>query len=296
MLTNAADLGNATAMFYQEALVPIAVVVPVAMLLAYMPRRLAFKLHGAMALSTIIAAIPVAAVFNATGGLPSFPSPYALTSNLVVLALTRPYYGPRQTPQYAGPINPRVRRIVYVVDESVRGDFLGINNPSEITTPFLSTNNSTLINFGIAASITNCSIDTRLALRAGLRRDQIPDYDYASLKQTSMWQFAKRAGFKTVYLDAFRASGGQHSYMNRHETAAIDKRVHFADRAGPDVDMEMGRVIRGLLEQEEQVFIYADKGGVHFPYFARYPDTAQVMPVDRRQAYEAGNRPSLIND
>ncbi|RTZ96621.1 MAG: hypothetical protein DSY90_09945 [Deltaproteobacteria bacterium] len=89
-----------------------------------------------------------------------------------------------------------VKYIVYIVDESVRGDFLGINGHEKATTPYLKTVGKNIFNFGISSSIANCSEATRLALRSGLRRDQIPDFDYQALKQPTIWQYAKKGGFE----------------------------------------------------------------------------------------------------
>lgn len=291
-----ADFSNAAGMYYRDTLVSFILVTPVAVLLAYLPRRFPIRLPTWVGFLPVVATLPVIALFYNTGGLPSFPSPFRLASYLGLVTLATPYTGPRDAPRYAGTVDPPVRRVVLIVDESVRGDYLGINTASEATTPYLSKGEAPLINFGIASSIANCSAETRLALRTGLRKSQIPDSNYSGLKQPSIWQFAKRAGLKTIYIDGFRPGGSYHSYMNKNEAAAIDQQYHFADVAPQDIDLKIAELIRTLISDEHAVFIYADKRGVHFPYHSNYPKGEAVYSVNYREAYGGANREALIND
>ena len=56
-----------------------------------------------------------------------------------------------------------------IVDECVRGDFLGITDSRRATTPFLVSLKSKLINFGAATAAHNCSAPSRFILRTGLQ-------------------------------------------------------------------------------------------------------------------------------
>ena len=62
----------------------------------------------------------------------------------------------------------RFKKTIMVMDESVRGDRLSLNNAQLNTTPFLKSE-PRLINFGIAISGGNCSAISRAIFRYGLR-------------------------------------------------------------------------------------------------------------------------------
>ncbi len=47
------------------------------------------------------------------------------------------YIGPRDAVRYAGAIRPRFEKVILIVDESVRGDYVGFNEPRLDNTPFL---------------------------------------------------------------------------------------------------------------------------------------------------------------
>ena len=56
-----------------------------------------------------------------------------------------------------GTIRPIFNKIVMIMDESVRGDYVSLNDATHNTTPFLKTTDH-LVNFGVAISGGNCSI------------------------------------------------------------------------------------------------------------------------------------------
>src|SRR3546814_15966845 len=68
-----------------------------------------------------------------------------------------------------------------------------------------------IFNFGYAASIANCSADTNVSLRYGGTRD-----DYVRINSTlpSIWQYAKKAGLRTVYIDAQRTGDRKSTRLN----------------------------------------------------------------------------------
>ena len=72
-----------------------------------------------------------------------------------------------------GPIQPQVEKIVLIVDESIRADILGINGYPAATTPWLRTIDSGIVNFGLAASASNCSDYSNLMLRTGIRKASV---------------------------------------------------------------------------------------------------------------------------
>jgi len=296
LLRNLPDARNAGAAFIGNILPAIAIFLPIAVIISFLPKKYPIRLPLPFVAFPVLGSVLVSGLFYNTGTLPGYPSYFKILGDMSILAITRPYSAPRRAVDYTGKVNPLVKYIVYIVDESVRGDFLEINNHEEATTPYLETMGKNLFNFGTASSITNCSEATRLALRSGLRRDQIPDYDYQSLKQPSIWQFAKRAGFKTVYIDGFRETGAYHSYMNEYEITAIDKQFHLGKIKPEAVDLKIARLIRKELAGNEPVFIFAEKRGIHFPYYRNYPEKNIVFPFDKTAAYIDADRDALRND
>ncbi|WP_304511258.1 hypothetical protein [Desulfopila sp. IMCC35008] len=153
--------------------------------------------------------LPASAVVLITSGLQyshgffdRYPSFFRVPSMLVFAALSPIYDGERSDVTYSGSLDPQLEKIILIVDESIRADILGINKFEKNTTPYLCSLESGIVNFGLAASASNCSDYSNLILRTGLRKEEIPDYNQMTLKKPSIWQFTRKAGFYNVYLDA----------------------------------------------------------------------------------------------
>jgi lipid A ethanolaminephosphotransferase len=200
----------------------------------------------------------------------------------------------RMAVQYTGPIRPAARKIVMIVDESVRGDNLEINNPAYDNAPFLTARSHTLANFGTAVSAANCSVAARLILRMGLQQHQLPDTGQVWRRLPTIWDFAHRAGLRTVLLDMWRPVGLFHSYMDEQEAAGIDEwygspgdRDYSDDTDAYLRDVAGARMLSDLLRRDEAMLIYVNKWGVHPPYEGVVPGDYQYDP-----AY-AGQSPNL---
>ena len=80
------------------------------------------------------------------------------------------YYGAREEVKISHDKNAITPdKIFYIVDESVRGDYLSINGFSEDTTPYLNSQKDLFINFGAVSSSSNCSLTANIALQSGLQ-------------------------------------------------------------------------------------------------------------------------------
>src|SRR3546814_9750893 len=60
-----------------------------------------------------------------------------------------------------------------------------------------------IYNYGLAASVTNCSVGSNVTLRYGGTRK---DYQRINGTQPSIWAYARKAGLRTVYIDSQRRS------------------------------------------------------------------------------------------
>lgn len=173
---------------------------------------------------------------------------------------------------------PQVRHIVILVDESVRGDYIDWT-PGNPYTPELARLKSAIVNFGPAASGGNCSHYSNAILRFTAARTGLGQ---KVLTNPTLWQYAKKAGFRTVYIDAQgafnRNPGKLQNFMTAEEVRNIDS-FNALDQSitPPALDDRLLDIVLRELNSDEPVLIYANKNGAHFPYDQGYPKAAQVF-------------------
>lgn len=160
--------------------------------------------------------------------------------------------------------------IVLIIDESVAGNYLDINTPSGVHSGLKTPPEGVdIFNFGYAASIANCSADTNVTLRYGGTRA-----DYMRINSTwpSIWQYAKQAGLRTVYIDAQRTGGNLQNLMTKLEKQDIDEFVQFDQTSVRDRDMAAAAKLIELLGDHQAELVVINKVGAHFPVHDKYPD------------------------
>lgn len=164
--------------------------------------------------------------------------------------------------------------IVLIIDESIAARYLDLADPAGVRTGLLTPPAGIAVhNFGVAASITNCSLGTNLTLRHGGTRD-----NYMELNATgpAIWDYARRAGFTPIYIDAQRTGGGLHNGMDAAERARIATFIQFDGVPVEERDHEAaGRIARHLANGRRE-FILVNKVGAHFPVHDKYPDSHAV--------------------
>jgi Sulfatase len=179
--------------------------------------------------------------------------------------------GPRQPVKMplAGP-RP-TGKLVLVVDESIAGQYLDINSPAGVPTP-LSRQwpKLAIANFGIAASINNCSVGTNITLRYGGTRK---DYRRQIATMPSIWAYARSAGMRTVYIDAQRTGGAMQNLMSAEERAEIGQHVQFDTVPVQQRDMAAADELIHQLARPGPAFIMVNKVGAHFPVHDKFPDS-----------------------
>ena len=87
----------------------------------------------------------------------------------------------------------------------------------------------------------------------------------------SIWQYAKKAGLRTVYIDAQRTGGNLQNLMNDAEKKDIDEFVQFDQTSVRDRDMAAAKLI-DLLNDGQPQLVVINKVGAHFPVHDKYPD------------------------
>ncbi len=165
----------------------------------------------------------------------------------------------------------RVKNVFLLVDESIRADYLDFTAGNPFT-PELAKLKSNFVDFGPAASSGNCSHYSNFMLRSGARRSDL----IASVNSRPfIWSYAKKAGYRTVFVDAqgaiLKDPGKLSNFMTITEMRGIDRYVSLNYVSTEQADFELLRIIKEELKGDQPVFLYANKNGAHFPYDAAYP-------------------------
>ncbi len=161
--------------------------------------------------------------------------------------------------------------IVFLVDESVAGNYLDINNALGVRSGLKESWPSLAIhNYGIAASVTNCSPGSNKTLRFGGTRD---NYRLAARIWPSVWAYARTAGYRTVYMDGQRTGGELQNLATPEERAEIQDFIQLPNVPVRDRDQELARLVRARIDNGVREFIYVNKVGGHFPVADKYPDS-----------------------
>ncbi len=277
------DMGSAVLTAYQDTILSnlaFGALLSAAFMLAP-PAR--FRLGPRFSIFPICAFIFVAMALYFTNGeiemfLPSFAVPSQMT---VVQFQSMPSHMAREPVHYDGTIKPQIRKIIMVVDESVRGDYLGLNNPKYDNTPYLRQMADKMANYGTAVSTANCSGSSRVILRVGLQKDQLPDLTGSWARLPTIWQYAHRAGFRTALVDAWQKDRPFHSYMTKEEASGIDIQDYPGDEPAYLRDLAVAGTIIELLQRDEPLFIYVNKYGTHMDYSKTYPPDIEDDPSPR---------------
>lgn len=198
--------------------------------------------------------------------------------------------GPREPVTIARTRAPMARDIVLIVDEAIAGNYLDINNPAGVTSHLAQPEPGVdIFNYGYAASITNCSSGTNVTLRYGGTRE---DYQRINVAMPSIWQYAKDAGFRTVYMDGQTTSGKLQNQMTEVERADIDQFIQFDGTPAVQRDMAALDELVALLGDGELQLIVINKVGAHFPIASKYPsDFEKYRPaLPRNDADDVAER------
>jgi glucan phosphoethanolaminetransferase (alkaline phosphatase superfamily) len=241
------------------------------------------------AATPVLALLLLTAVLFARGGdggrgLPGMYVALAYFNLFVYEGLTESI-GPREnvTLPHAG--RSPGHDLVLIVDESVSGNYLDINTPNGVPTPLSDPPDGVRVhNYGYAASITNCSAGVNYTLRfGGTRRD----YARMNARLPSIWQYAKAAGFETVFVDAQRTGGMLINRMNQRELEDIDRWIQFNGVSVRDRDMATAARLIALFADGTPQFIYVNKMGAHFPVHDKAPEAfVRYRPALPRGGYE----------
>ncbi len=189
----------------------------------------------------------------------------------------------------------KIRHVVLLVDESVRGDYIDWR-PGNPYTPDIASLKDRIVNFGHAVSGGNCSSYSNAMLRFGATRRDLMN---SAARNPTIWDYAKTAGFRTVMIDSqaafLRGPAKLQNFMTPEEKREIDSFNAIEETiAPPDLDDRLVDILAEKLKSEQPTFVYAIKNGAHFPYDRGYPSTQRIFqPAMSESARD--NDPALIN-
>ncbi|MEJ2451961.1 MAG: sulfatase-like hydrolase/transferase, partial [Gammaproteobacteria bacterium] len=280
------------------ALPLIIILVPIIIFVERLPDLLKLNISKRAYFVPVSAVILVVFSLKYSDGLfDRYPSFFRIPALLVFAGQSHLYDGKRSKVAYSGPLDAQVDKIVLIVDESVRADILGVNGYKIDTTPYLGSLKSGIVNFGLAASATNCSDYTNLILRTGLRKNEIPDSKQVSMKEPSIWQYTRRAGFYNVYLDAQSAEewANYQNFMNKHEASFVDKIIRLRQKTAYKSDGLVRDKLMDYLTRPGKTFIMLNKYGLHFPYIRSYPKEYNIYKPVLAQGEPMNDREKALN-
>lgn len=167
---------------------------------------------------------------------------------------------------------PPQDNVVLIIDESVRVDYVSINQPAIGTTPFLAelARQPGFLNYGLMISATTCSFTSKALIFTGTT--VAPDDTRTAMKNPTLFQHAKRWGYKTIMLD-----GPGRNFPNvavrSSDLGAIDVLLRAHEIAGPSAfaDIDAAEYIRKTVRESTGNFIVLIKVGAHFHYERCYP-------------------------
>lgn len=288
-----AMFATAASAYFWPGLQAIAWLLPLVVIFTWRPAPpVALRAYWALLPGAALVAVTAVAQLTASGTR-GFIAAYRVPAVTFTTAFADSYSGPRDEVTQTSQPQPHYSKIVMIVDESIRGDFLGINNPETRTTPFLEGLADRLANFGLATAAHNCSAPSRLILRTGLQPADLPDKGQRALKTATIWQFAQQAGFKTILIDAFAEVFGTHSFMTKQELKFIERSIPVTSNPPYLRDRKIAtELLPALLSGKDLTFIYVNKHGSHFPYQRTHPPDFPGDGIETRDNLE--NREELL--
>ncbi len=247
---------------------------------------------GALQFAPVIA---ISLILYSRGGMGSngMPVQYVPMAFAAVVGVERmlvPPVPPRAGVALAHTGRAPLGKIIVIMDESIRGDFLDVNASTGVRSNLLQAGDS-LVNFGVASSQANCSEESNVSLRYGATK---ANYLRDLSVNPSIWEYAKKAGYSTTYVDAQRHNGNLQNFMTDLERSHIDRFIQLDEQVTPaQRDLEIARRLRQFIDEPAANFMYVNKMGCHFPYAGKYPEAERRFTPSMDQTY-FGNRGDLL--
>ncbi len=239
-------------------------------------------------------------ISNSQGNRISMPSFYKIPSLFAYVQKNDLYVGDRKIP-FFNPTSTGFDHIVLIVDESVRGDHLGLNNPVYATTPYLNSIKDSLIhNFGVISSGAICSDYSHILLMTGVKQSMLPDQSNYTRINPTIFQYAKSAGYHTSLIYSPGFEDKPKGYMTHSDFNFIDTRYQ-TQMLHPDIpfyelDFKSLDYLNETITKNEKSFTYFLKYGAHFHYEESYPENHKIfLPTQKANSFKKRDKTLLTN-
>lgn len=217
----------------------------------------------------LLSAILYARGGNGSGALPAAYPAISLAGLMAGEQLMKDD-GPREDRVLPRTTPPPSKDVVLLVDESVTGNYLDINNRYGVRSGLREPRaGARITNFGYAAAVARCSANSNLVLRYGGTQE---NYREAYAHWPSIWRYAHAAGMRAVYIDGQSGNGALQNMMTPQERAEIDDFVQLDGVPIIDRDMHIAALVAERINNGRPEFIYVNKIGAHFPISDKYPE------------------------
>ncbi|HEY0413877.1 MAG TPA: sulfatase-like hydrolase/transferase [Allosphingosinicella sp.] len=273
MVYSTGDTGNAVSQFTRSA--SFAVVAGLLLLggILLKPRRRPPFPSAAVAAAPLAGALLLAFVLYARGGEGGRGLPPSFTAlayaGLAGWEAAADRSGPREPVRLRPRGPPPQGDLVFIIDESVVATYLDIDNPAGVRSGLAEPRPGVAVhNFGYAASVTNCSWGSNLTLRYGGTRT---GYRRINATMPSLFAYARRAGFHTVYIDAQRPDPAANPLV-AGELDGVERTISLGRVPVVDRDLTAAALIARYAHDGRNDFILINKVGAHFPVHDKYPD------------------------
>ncbi|MBK8971404.1 MAG: hypothetical protein IPM37_08595 [Hahellaceae bacterium] len=133
------------------------------------------------------------------------------------------------------------------------------------------------------------SAQSNLLLRTGARPDQLPDENGELFAMPNLYQYAKKAGYRPYYLDAQVKGHRLQNFYTQQEMGFLQEYVPLKNHIElPEYNYDLrlaDEITKRVADSHENVFIWANKVGTHFPYPKTYPDSDKYPDADKAEHY-----------
>lgn len=182
--------------------------------------------------------------------------------------------------------------IAIIVDESMRGDYLDLYQDRGLT-PYLFSVRERIINFGYAGSGANLSAESNQILRYG---PNVNNFGQTFKSNPYVWQYAKRAGYRTILLDGQAIKGQLNDRISKDELRYIDTLIYIEGKESCEKDSKIAKFIADNISHKNNkpLFIYAVKSGLHFPYDVHVPKEKRKFGSNSK-GYNVISKSDLVN-
>jgi len=185
---------------------------------------------------------------------------------------------PRDVITYKSNRSPN-NNIIFVIDESVRGDHFSVNGYNRPTTPYLESlaEQRYLYSWGISVSGATCSLEANKLLFTGATPDELNQVDSMS----SIFQYSQAMGYKTYSFDGtdtielWFGKPYDTNYTDEWRSASL-----FEKSEVYDIDLVIAQEINRIINNSVGNFIWFNKRGIHFNYRRYYPETETIWKPD----------------